>query len=41
MRTVAGKIKKVNKRIMLKKDEDYNLPLNQFTIKIKRGQKFM
>jgi hypothetical protein len=41
VRTVAGKINKVTERIMLKKDEECNLPLNQFTIKIKRDQEFM
>ena len=41
MRTVAGKINKVAERIMLKKDKECNLPLNQFTIKIKRGQEFV
>jgi hypothetical protein len=41
VRTVAGKINKVTERIMLKKDEECNLPLNQFTTKIKRDQEFM
>jgi hypothetical protein len=41
VRTVAGKINEVTERIMLKKDEECNLPLNQFTIKIKRDQEFM
>jgi hypothetical protein len=41
VRTVAEKINKVTERIMLKKDEECNLSLNQFTIKIKRVKKFM
>jgi hypothetical protein len=41
VRTVAGKINKVTGRIMLKKDEKCNLPLNQFIIKIKIGQEFV
>jgi hypothetical protein len=41
VRTVAGKINKVTERIMLKKDEECNLLLNQSTIKIKRGQEFV
>jgi hypothetical protein len=41
MRTIEGKINKVTQRIVLKRDEECNLPLNQFTIKIKRGQEFV
>jgi hypothetical protein len=41
VRIVARKINKVTERIMLKKDEECNLPLNQFTIKIKKGQEFV
>jgi hypothetical protein len=32
---------KVTERIMLKKDDKCNLPLNQFIIKIKRCQEFV
>jgi hypothetical protein len=35
VRTVAGKINKLTERIILKNDEECNLPLNQSTIKIK------
>jgi hypothetical protein len=41
VRTVAGKINKGGWDNYVKKDEECNLPLNQFTIKIKRGQEFV
>jgi hypothetical protein len=34
VRTVAGNFNKVTERIMLKRDEECNLPLNESTIKI-------